>query len=66
MSVLMVNVKVGESMSLSGEGIAKITLMAKSGQVSRFKIDADESIDIQLPERSSMRDVIGQGLNHNK
>jgi hypothetical protein len=38
--------------------------MAKTGQISRFKIDADKTIDIKTPDSSSVkRDVIEKGLD---
>lgn len=66
MSVLMVDVKVGESIHFSGDGEVDITLVSKSGQVSRFQINADKSVDVQLPKvRSSTLSIVGEGVKKN-
>lgn len=61
--MLKVDVRVGESVSLNGTGKATIRLVAKSGQLARLEIDADESVKITPPMRKSARQVIRDGMD---
>lgn len=44
-----VDLKVGETLNLSGDGVAAVTLEHKSGQRARLRIEADESVSIDPP-----------------
>lgn len=62
MATLKVDLKVGEALTLSGSGSARVTLVAKSGQLARLRIEADDGVSIQRPERQGTRAVVGAGL----
>lgn len=51
MPSLVTNVKVGETIRVTGPGSTRITLVAKSGRTARVVIARDESVTISLPER---------------
>lgn len=62
MPVMKVDLRVGETLRFSGDGDVSISMKSKSGQLSRLEVTADETVDIQLPKRASVRDVVGEGL----
>jgi hypothetical protein len=62
MSLLKVDLRVGETLRFSGQGEVSITMKSKSGQLSRLEIDADKAIDIHLPASGSIRDVVSGGV----
>ncbi len=66
MSLMKVDVRVGETIRFSGAGKIAVTLERKSGKLARLEINADEAVDIQLPSRASVRDVVGEGLTVKK
>lgn len=62
MSILKVDLRVGETIKFDGEGKVSISMKSKSGQLSRLEIEADDSVDIKLPKRDSVVDIVSEGL----
>lgn len=62
MTVLKVDVRVGETIRFSGHGNIAILIKAKSGRISRLEINADPSINIETPKHVSVRDVVKEGV----
>ena len=62
MTVLKVDVRVGETVRFSGHGNIAVMVLAKSGRKSRLEIEADETVDIETPEHTSIRDILKKGL----
>jgi hypothetical protein len=56
------DLRVGESFRLSGDGVTVITLLAKTGQRSRFEIAADEAVEIQVIDLTPSRPRAPLGL----
>jgi len=48
---MKVDIRVGETVRFSGEGSASVSLVAKSGQVARLEINADDTVKIERPAR---------------
>lgn len=64
---LQVDVRVGEVLRFSGTGDVALTLKSKSGRLSRLVIDADDTIDITLPQhQKSVVDAVRTGLSIDK
>jgi len=59
---LKVDVSTGETIRFEGEGKTLITLVAKSGQRTRFDIQIDEKVAIDLPEKATVQSIVGKGL----
>lgn len=53
MTVMRADVKVGQSLRLSGTGDAMIRIIAKSGQLARLEILAAETMAIELPQKET-------------
>ena len=52
MSQLKADVLIGETILLDGDGVARITLLEKSGQRARLMIEAGRNVLIELPRRT--------------
>jgi len=48
---LKLDLRIGETLTMQGSGQAKITLVSKSGQLARLRIEADEKIKIAPPQQ---------------
>jgi urease beta subunit len=59
---LKVDVSTGETIRFEGEGKTLITLVAKSGQRTRFDIQIDDKVAIDLPEKATVQAIVGKGL----
>lgn len=59
---LKVDISTGETLRFEGGGATAITLVAKSGQRTRFDIQMDEKVSIKLPEKATVLSVVGAGL----
>jgi len=42
------DLRIGESLTLAGNGQVRVTLLAKSGRLARLEIAADEAVEIQV------------------
>ena len=62
MTVLSVDVRVGETIRFSGEGKVAVTVKSKSGRLSRLEVEADPTVSIETPQRTSIRDVVKAGV----
>lgn len=63
MPTLRTDLKVDETLRFSGEGQVAITLLHKSGQRARLKVDADDSVTIHTPGETASHDVVKTGLS---
>lgn len=65
--MLKLELRPGESITI-GNGMAKITLESKSGQVARLAIQADKSVPVQrsAPARTISKMVAERGITRKK
>ena len=63
---MKVDVRAGETIRFNGNGSVAITMTAKSGQRARFEIEADDTINIDVPRRASTRSLVRNGITMKK
>ena len=56
---MMIDLRVGETLRLNN-GQILVTLLEKSGQRARISVEADDSVNIQLPVRDGLNLNNGQ------
>lgn len=59
---MQLDVRVGETFYLSGEGQVAVTLQSKSGQRARLEIAADPTVQITPPQQTSSLDEVRKGV----
>lgn len=56
---MSVEIRVGESLRLEGAGLSVVTLEHKSGQRARLRIEANEDIRIEPPNKHDNSTIAG-------
>lgn len=63
---MLIDIRPGETVEVNGSGRAVIALVSKSGNLARLDIEADNTISITPPRRTSAREVAMRGITVGK
>ena len=55
MRSIKADIRIGETVTLQGNGRSSITLVAKSGQRARFIIAREDGVSVSLPEEQQAK-----------